>query len=185
MAELQGNAGAAVAEAADHLGATLVELTAVPGVGKAAKSGVESLVDTAVDQARKDARKDLSLGLNVDGEMIGQDGPTYSGVWGGENVGSSNAIFFKKGEDLIHFEKHGQEIAETLGQKNYSLSQYVDDANTVVRNGQFAPELNAYVSISGGEGSAKGLMVGLDRATGDITTMHLKPINFFELGFIE
>ena len=86
VAELQGNADAAVAEAADDLGATLVELTAVPGVGKAAKSGVESLVDTAVDQARKNARKDISPGLNVDGEMIGQDGPTYSGVRGGEHV---------------------------------------------------------------------------------------------------
>ncbi|MBQ0746316.1 MAG: TNT domain-containing protein [Marinobacter sp.] len=56
MAELQGNAGAAVAEAADHLGTTLVELTAIPGVGKAAKSGVEGLVETAVEQARKDAK---------------------------------------------------------------------------------------------------------------------------------
>jgi hypothetical protein len=55
VAELQGNADAAVAEAADDLGATLVELTAVPGVGKAAKSGVVGLVDTAVDQGRRNA----------------------------------------------------------------------------------------------------------------------------------
>jgi len=56
VAELQGNADAAVAEAADNLGATLGELTAVPGVGKAAKSGVVGLVDTAVDQGRRNAR---------------------------------------------------------------------------------------------------------------------------------
>jgi filamentous hemagglutinin family protein len=62
VAELQGNAGAAIAEAADHLGTTLVELTAVPGVGKAAKSGVVGLADTAVEQARKNARKDISPG---------------------------------------------------------------------------------------------------------------------------
>jgi hypothetical protein len=62
VAELQGNAGAAVAEAADDLSATLVELTAVPGVGKAAKSGVVGLADTAVEQARKNARKDISPG---------------------------------------------------------------------------------------------------------------------------
>ena len=90
-------------------------------------------------------------------------------------------LSFKPGEDVIHFEKHGHEIAETLGQKSYSLTQYVDDANSVVKNGKFVPELNAYVSIPGGEGGAKGLMVGLDRATGEITTMHLKPIKFFEM----
>ena len=90
VAELQGNAGAAVAEAADHLGTTLVELTVVPGVGKAAKSGVAGLVDTAVDQARKDAKNwadnarpaktsptvDVSALPDVDGEMIGLGRPT-------------------------------------------------------------------------------------------------------------
>lgn len=54
------------------------------------------------------------------------------------------------------------------------------DANSVIRNGTFTPELNAYVAIPGGVGSAKGLLVGVDRATGEITTMHLKPISFFE-----
>src|SRR5690606_10044790 len=54
---------------------------------------------------------------------------------------------FKPGEDLVHFEKHGPEIAKTLGYENYSLTQYVADANTVVKNGTFVPELNAYVSI--------------------------------------
>jgi filamentous hemagglutinin len=90
VAELQGNADVAVAEAADNLGATLVELTAVPGVGKAAKSGVVGLVDTAADQARKNARKDISPSLNVDGEMVGQNGSTYSGIRGGEGVVRQN-----------------------------------------------------------------------------------------------
>ncbi|WP_394324900.1 RHS repeat-associated core domain-containing protein [Pseudomonas chlororaphis] len=87
---------------------------------------------------------------------------------------------FKPGEDIIHFEKHGAEIAETLGYENYSLKQYISDANSVVRNGTFVPELNAYVAIPGGTGSAKGLLVGLDRKTGEITTLHLKPVSFFE-----
>jgi hypothetical protein len=72
VAELQGNADAAVAAAADDLGATLVELTAVPGVGKAAKSGVVGLVDTAVDQGRRnaghwadDVRPDAASGSGV------------------------------------------------------------------------------------------------------------------------
>ncbi|WP_256576759.1 MULTISPECIES: RHS repeat-associated core domain-containing protein, partial [unclassified Pseudomonas] len=87
---------------------------------------------------------------------------------------------FKPGEDVRHFEKHGEEIKQTLGEDNYTLEQYVADANSVIRNGTFAPELNAYVAIPGGTGSAKGLLVGVDRATGEITTMHLKSISFFE-----
>jgi uncharacterized protein RhaS with RHS repeats len=87
---------------------------------------------------------------------------------------------FKPGEDVRHFEKHGEEIGQTLGHDNYTLEQYVADANSVIRNGTFTPELNAYVAIPGGVGSAKGLLVGVDRATGEITTMHLKPISFFE-----
>jgi RHS repeat-associated protein len=96
-------------------------------------------------------------------------------------VATNSGRAFKEGEDLIHFEKHGQEIATMLGEKNtYTLKQYVSDANSVIRNGKFVPELNGYVSIAGGQGGAKGLFVGLDRATGEITTMHLKPISFFE-----
>ena len=97
-------------------------------------------------------------------------------------VGGANSTSraFKTGEDVIHFEKHGSEIGQTLGYENYSLGQYVKDANSVIANGTFAPELNAYVSIAGGTGSAKGLMVGIDRATGEITTMHMKPVSWFE-----
>uniref|UniRef100_UPI001ED9341E hypothetical protein n=1 Tax=Pseudomonas psychrophila TaxID=122355 RepID=UPI001ED9341E len=87
---------------------------------------------------------------------------------------------FKKGEDIRHFEKHGTEIAQTLGLVNYNVGQYVSDANSVILNGVFTPELNAYVSISGGVGGAKGLMAGVDRATGEITTLHLKSISFFQ-----
>lgn len=49
-----------------------------------------------------------------------------------------------------------------------------------IKNGIFFPERNAYVSIAGGTGSAKGLMVGLDRQTGEITTMHMKSVSWFE-----
>ncbi|WP_139044312.1 hypothetical protein [Marinobacterium stanieri] len=41
--------------------------------------------------------------------------------------------------------------------------------NSVIKNGRFSPELNAFVSVPGGQGSAKGLMVGMDRTTGEIT----------------
>ena len=71
---------------------------------------------------------------------------------------------FKKGEDIRHFDKHGTEISQTLGIQNYNVGQYVSDANSVILNGVFTPELNAYVSIPGGTGGAKGLMAGVDRA---------------------
>ena len=95
--------------------------------------------------------------------------------------GRTNVIrTFKPGMDVAHFEKHGSQIAQTLGIEKYTLEQYVHDANLVIRNGTFVPELNAYVSVPGGTGSAKGLMVGVDRASGEITTMHLKPLSWFE-----
>ena len=87
---------------------------------------------------------------------------------------------FKVGEDARHFEKHGSEISQALSLSNYTVGQYVSDANSVIRNGIFTPELNAYVSIPGGIGGAKGLIAGVDRATGEITTLHLKSISFFQ-----
>jgi hypothetical protein len=68
-----------------------------------------------------------------------------------------------------------------LSYQKYTLEQYVSDANSVIKNGQFVPELNGYAAVPGGAGSAKGLFVGLDRATGEITTMHLKPVSWFEM----
>jgi hypothetical protein len=53
-------------------------------------------------------------------------------------------------------------------------------ANLVIKNGTYVPELNGYVAIAGGKGGAKGIFVGLDRATSEITTMHLKPVSYFE-----
>lgn len=37
--------------------------------------------------------------------------------------------------------------------------------------------MNGYVKFVGGEGSAKYAFVGLDRATGEITTFHLKTVS--------
>lgn len=128
----------------------------------------------------------------LEGEMAGSGIPGRGAIYVGPRAGfesvststqfgvNSTSRAFKTGEDVIHFEKHGSEIAQTLGYENYSINQYVQDANSVIANGTFAPELNAYVSIPGGTGSAKGLMVGLDRATGEITTMHMKPVSWFE-----
>lgn len=83
----------------------------------------------------------------------------------------TNKLF--KNQSLLdeHYCKHGQEIADVLGDSNYSIDKYLDDANYIINNGTYAPELNGYVSFMSGK---KYGFVGLDRTTGDITTFHIK-----------
>ena len=50
-----------------------------------------------------------------------------------------------------HYCKHGQEIADVLGDSNYSIDKYLDDANYIVNNGTYVPELNGYVSFMSGK----------------------------------
>ena len=82
---------------------------------------------------------------------------------------------FKPGELESHFNKHGQQVADALNKSNYSIQQYLDDANNIIQNGTYIPEMNGYVMKIGGTGkSTKYAFVGLDRATGNITTYHVK-----------
>ncbi len=77
-------------------------------------------------------------------------------------------------EAVIHFEKHGKSVMDALGKSSYDLKNYLDDANHIIKNGTFVPELNGYVKLIGGQGSAKYGFVGLNRTTGNITTFHIK-----------
>ena len=92
----------------------------------------------------------------------------------GESGSKTNKLF--KNQSLLdeHYGKHGQEIADVLGDSNYSIDKYLDDANYIINNGTYAPELNGYVSFMSGK---KYGFVGLDRTTGDITTFHIKNIS--------
>ena len=92
----------------------------------------------------------------------------------GESGSKTNKLF--KNQSLLdeHYGKHGQEIADVLGDSNYSIDKYLDDANYIINNGTYAPELNGYVSFMSGK---KDGFVGLDRTTGDITTFHIKNIS--------
>ena len=85
-----------------------------------------------------------------------------------------NKMFKDKSLLDEHYGRHGQEIADVLGDPNYSMEKYLDDANYIVNNGTYVPELNGYVSFMNGK---KYGFVGLDRATGDITTFHIKNIS--------
>ena len=85
--------------------------------------------------------------------------------------------FFKGDEAVQHFEKHSSELMQAFGRNSYNLKNYLDDANHVIKNGTFVPEMNGYVRLIGGQGSAKYGFVGLDRATGNITTFHVKSVS--------
>ncbi len=76
---------------------------------------------------------------------------------------------------MEHFGKHASEIMKALGKKAYNLKDYMDDANYVVREGMYVPEINAYIKYVGG-GSPKFALTGLDRVTGNITTFHIKSL---------
>jgi len=62
-----------------------------------------------------------------------------------------------------------------LGRTSYELADYLGDANHVIRTGEWVPELNGYVRLVGGPGTAKAAFVGLNQA-GDITTFHIKTV---------
>ena len=84
------------------------------------------------------------------------------------------AIKFKGDEAVAHFEKHGKEVMDALGKDAYNLKDYINDANHIIKNGTYVKELNGYVKLIGGKGSVKFGFVGIDRATGNITTFHIK-----------
>jgi filamentous hemagglutinin len=81
---------------------------------------------------------------------------------------------FKADEAMVHFDKHAKSIINAMGNKSYNLAQYVDDANHIVQTGTWVPEMNGFVKLIGGQGSAKFGFVGLERGSSAITTFHIK-----------
>lgn len=65
---------------------------------------------------------------------------------------------------------------QAFGRKSYNLNDYISDANHVIRTGTWVPELNGYVKLIGGEGSAKAAFVGLTRDGVNIATFHVKTV---------
>ena len=111
------------------------------------------------------------LGMSISNMMSGDN---YGSTSGGSNTESRSFKSTKKLDD--HFEKHGSEMKKALRKKNYTKKDYLNDANHVIEKGKFVPEMNGYIKFVGGNGSAKYVFVGLDRKTGNITTMHLKSV---------
>lgn len=84
-----------------------------------------------------------------------------------------NITIFTKDEACSHFSKHGNSVMKALGKNEYNIANYIHDANHVIKNGQWVPELNAYVKMIGGKGG-KYAFVGIDRMNGHMTTFHIK-----------
>jgi hypothetical protein len=83
---------------------------------------------------------------------------------------------FAVNEAEIHCAKHGNKVMEVLGKRSYSIAGYLEDANHIIKNGIWVPELNGYVKLIGGLGKAKYGFVGLHRITGSIRTFHIKTV---------
>jgi hypothetical protein len=86
------------------------------------------------------------------------------------------SLKFNGDQAVSHFDKHGKSVMDALGKTSYNLKNYLDDANFVIKNGTYVPELNGYVRLIGGHGSAKFGFVGLNRANSSITTFHIKTV---------
>ena len=95
----------------------------------------------------------------------------------GDNVASGALKIFKADEAIKHFDKHSSELMAAMGKNSYNLKEYIKDANHVISKGSYVPELNAYVKLIGGKGSAKYAFVGLDETSGNITTFHVKTVS--------
>ena len=118
------------------------------------------------------------------GEIIySKSGVAGSGVGNLTNKASGGAKGIREGlgksfksQALFenHYVKHGAEMQKALGKSSYSSANYLTVANHVIQNGTYVPELNGYVKFISGQ---KHGFVGLDRATGDITTFHIKTVS--------
>ena len=68
-------------------------------------------------------------------------------------------------------------MKDAFGKSSYNLKEYMLDAHHVVKNGQYAPEMNGYARLIGGQGSAKAAFVGMTKDRKNLTTMHVKTVS--------
>ncbi|WP_313347264.1 RHS repeat-associated core domain-containing protein [Lacrimispora sp.] len=139
-----------------------------------------------------------ALAYGVTGSALASTGTVASGLGGGvAAVSPAGSTGFTQARQLLqaqqmktvklagksfknqalfenHYVKHGAEMQKALGKSSYSSANYLTDANHVIQNGTYVQELNGYVKFISGQ---KYGFVGLDRATGDITTFHIKTVS--------
>jgi hypothetical protein len=84
---------------------------------------------------------------------------------------------FKADKAVEHFGKHADNVRNVLGKNQYTLKDYMLDANHTINTGEYAKEINAYVKIVGGPGKAKAAVVGMTQDGKYITTFHIEKAN--------
>ena len=118
----------------------------------------------------------------VIGETIGIDPRDIASVLKNKrnalNLNAPKGVtrYFNGDEAIQHFNRHGSELSDALSRSSYNLKNHLDDANHVINNGTFVPELNGFVRLIGGKGNAKYAFVGMERGTNRITTFHIKTV---------
>jgi hypothetical protein len=122
----------------------------------------------------------MANGLNRIFTYIG-DNVFFSGAKSAEKVAARSTKLLTQGvrefagdQARIHYTKHGESVKRALGVKSYDIANYLDDANYIINSGTFVPELNGYIRLIPGQGSAKYGFVGINRETSHITTFHIK-----------
>ena len=87
---------------------------------------------------------------------------------------SRGMLKFEGDEAIIHFGRHSGSIMKAYGTDSYNLKNYIQDANLIIKEGTYVPELNAYAKRILGPGSEKYGFVGLKNAGSNISTFHIK-----------
>ena len=140
-------------------------------------AGVKGVVTGAAKVAGTALVGGIGMVLAKEGaERLGKEAAAKLAPRGAQKLLGQGVRRFGGDQAAQHFAKHSGEIAQTLGRKSYNLANYLDDANHVIRNGEWVPEMNGYVRLVGGEGSAKAAFVGVNRTSGNITTFHIKSV---------
>lgn len=87
-----------------------------------------------------------------------------------------NFLKFGADEAIEHFGKHSSDIMKVLKKTEYSLKNYVDDANWILKNGTYSPSNNGYFYFLGNSSKGESLFgfVGLKNAGTSISTFHIK-----------
>ncbi len=160
-----------------YIGGSLGFELATAGAGKGILSQGQKLLglgDNAVSTSAKpiSGSAGAAANSNIEKWVPDADGnfvPVYK----------KNLSFTGKEADN-HFTKHGHELASAFNKKSYNLDNYLKDANHVIQNGTYVPELNGYVKLIGGEGSAKYAFVGVKNGGKDISTFHIKTVKQLE-----
>ncbi len=91
-------------------------------------------------------------------------------------VGAKKFLMFSGDEAVTHFAKHADQIMKVSGKSTYNLKNYVEDANWIIKNGEYSKELNGYFYFMGNSSKGESLFgfVGLKNSGLNISTFHVK-----------